>query len=402
MSVIEQAPFQGDETLQPPQHNAVISHGSAFQLVSDLHYIQDQYDRDVDAGEYDRTLEAAQEWRYAQLDVYRDSVGLRNVPDSLFYASIENSDQNHFEFGSALSRLDTVLEGDEREKTYRTLNHLIAQKHGHVSQLFREYGTYADGFQDASEAAYSESITSLIYTLESLKRGDKLPQTLPLRGGKSVRIGKSTFDEALSTMTQLAEAIDIIGIAHNAVRSFGVGVEVSRVNKTGRYGMYRVQSSNEFHPGQVLVTVRAMPATSHDPAIEYGNKEGTQASIGYSVDMGKEYASPYKDEQVDPFSIRVDNEGDTLALDIGSIFGKPGTLGKRIADLIAIGDYLRSKELGKDIGLNHNARPYKDTGLEETQRFAQLAAGIVGVYEKRIMKQDEPARRSAPKKTAAS
>ena len=198
---------------------------------------------------------------------------------------------------------------------------------------------------------------------------------MPLLGGKFIKLGTFTFVSAVQTLETFNSAMRVIFNATDP----SLNQPVTRVNKTGLYGMYRFGNT-----ANVTSTVRLTAKTSYDPAVEYYNQNGTQASIGFSIEEDRGFMSHEREAHRSPLSIRIDNEGDTLALDIGSILGKKGTLGKRVADIIAIGDAYRSVHTPKTPTLNHNSQPYKYSGMHEAETFARIASEFAERLERRV------------------
>lgn len=299
-------------------------------------------------------------------------------------ANIEDLQQGHkqniimmapfVEYGVATLGLIDGMEFKERKRVLSTFHELYSQA-DQVGSIFPVE------LQAPVASAYGELISNLLFTLSALKNGKSTPRELPLRNGGVVKLGKYTFEEALDVAMQLATNIERLTSIVNDERS-----PVIRSNANGRFGLYHI---GKF--GQVLATVRLRRTTANDPSIEYG-KAGSEATIDYTIDTEREHTSVYKHEQLSPFSIRIDNELDPrgeqvespavgLSLDVGSILAKRG-FGKKIADLIALGDMYRSSLVGKNTWLNHNHRPF-DLGMAEEGRFARLAAEVAEKLEQR-------------------
>ena len=281
------------------------------------------------------------------------------------------------EFGDAFAGLLEVCEEDTRPDIATSIIDIIT-KDQKIGELF------PSELRAAAAEAYQENVANLLFTLHAIKRGELIPQSLPLRNGHSVRLGAYTFEQALGLVKGLSSSLDrIIGVTADR------DSVITRANKTGKYGLYK--HTNIKTGTAVCEMIRLIPHTSYDPAIEYGTQtSGTQATIGFVTDEGRVdgYVSPFKKQQNSPFSIRIDNEGDTLALDIGSILGPIGSFGKEIADLIAIGDDFRSKRTGHAARLNHNSRPFKGTSLEKKETFAQILAARAGELEGQCLNVD--------------
>jgi hypothetical protein len=267
--------------------------------------------------------------------------------------------QYGLEFGQSLAAMGENM-------TVRQLEHVLPS----VVNLITKDKIIGDLFpadlSDKAAEAYQENVASLIFSLGALQQGQQLPTRLPLKNGGEIPIGSYTFGQAIDISKQLNKTLNTM-----AAVTADTDAVITRVNQTGTYGMYRHTSIR----GSVLETIRLIPSTAYDKALEYGTcRSGTQPTIGLSIDIEQpSYMRAYKDEQTSPFSLRIDNEGDTLALDIGSILSDDNSFGKQVAGLIALGDWLRSQQTGSDTRLNHNSRPFKGSGLEKTTVFAQIA-----------------------------
>lgn len=337
----------------------------SISRTSDLDYMKYLQGWDIDAGRVDPELDRA----ISDVEIYRgfmDSVaGLPPEQQELMAKNLYTYGRFR-DFIPALKELNTQLDTTERHEVLPLLSSLL--------ELSPQIGgLYPGDLSKAVTEAFGESITSTIFTLAELKRGEDLPKKLPLKGDREVVIGSYTFEDCVDTLRSLDSSLRVIIDAKNAINDG----PVTRVNNTGAYGMYRFGQGLE-----VLATIRLVGGTSYDPNIEYGNKMGTQASIGYTVEEGLGIVSAYRGEQSSPFCIRIDNEGDQLALDIGSIFGLIGSLGKRVADIIALGDNIRSGSIRKNPSLNHNSRGF-NPNLSEKEVFARMAAEIAAELETR-------------------
>ena len=351
------------------QKTSLLPYEDAIAIAANTAQLENMYRlqmRDIDAGEVDRELDQA----ISDISILRSMEEPLNrfTPEARSELS-ENMYRfsKYREFGMGLKDLTSTLTDEEGERVLPLLSSLIG-KSKIVGRLFPEE------IESMSMDAYGESITSTVFTLTALKRGDELPKELPLLSGKTIAVGTYTFEKAVKTLESLCRVINEMDLAFNRLNRGSV----TRVNQTGAYGMYRGGVNKN-----ILATVRLQAGTSFDPAIEYGNSSGTQASIGFSAEENLKPLSVYKSEHRSPISIRIDNEGDKLALDIGSILGKKGTLGKRVADLIAIGDAYRAKHTHKNPTLNHNSTPYEFSGLHDKEAFARIAADLAENLERR-------------------
>ena len=333
-------------------------------LGPNIAHMRDIQSRDIDAGDVDPPLDQA----ISDHGIYWGFRGsLSGLSPDLMNQIAANlyTYGRYRDFADGISKLNDQLNSEEKNDVMPVLSGLLGRAED-VGRLF------PDEMSVNVVQAYGESITSIIFTLLAQKRGDELPSYLPLRGGGRVNIGRYSFEETVETMRTLDTVLAVITGANSDSN------QVTRVNQTGAYGAYRLGSERN-----VLAVVRLTERFSYDPAIEYGNNRGAQASIGYSAEEDLRPISPYKKEQRSPFCIRIDNEGDAVALDIGSIFGPLGSLGKRVADIIALGDHFRSERIFKDPSLNHNSRSFAYAGFERPEEFARHAAEIAEKLETR-------------------
>jgi hypothetical protein len=274
---------------------------------------------------------------------------------------------------SALPSADLIgkLDSNDRCRVFTVFSELYRGA-ATVESLFpTEYGSEAT-------SAYEEHINSMFWAIAKIARDDGASHTaMQLKNGGEIRVRGFTLQEALQTIdTFRSEMNKIICIVNDRSQP------VIAVNQTGSFGMYRLGKS-----GEVICTARLVSRTTFDKAIEYGHTmRGTEASIGYTTDTAAGGPpSAYRQEQRNPFSIRIDNEGDRVSLDVGSILGRPGTLGKDVADLIAIGDSDRVDhwfrgEISKK--LNH-CSDYFGAEHANPETFARAVGGFVAELQNR-------------------
>lgn len=301
----------------------------------------------------------------------RFGIGKSREMESKYALMIYGESHTGFDFFNIHDQLGKALNNTEKAIVFPVVRDLINRSRD-VGKLFPAE------LQEGAMYSYGESVANILYVLNALKRGHKLPRELPLGKSGKVEIGEYDFDHAVETIISTDEAVGRI------IKSTGRCQPVERVaipnpDRTLNTGLYRFGEQ-----GDVLATVRLLATAKRDNDIEYGNRNGTQASISYVTQEYGGFVPERIKEQKSSFSIRIDNEDDKLGFDIGSILGKKGSLGKRIADLIAIGDALRTREgNGKEPALNHNSSKFIGSGLEERELFAGIAADKLAEFEAR-------------------
>jgi len=146
----------------------------------------------------------------------------------------------------------------------------------------------------------------------------------------------------------------------------------------GGFTIDRIAAINSVLPPTVALYIRPEGAASFDPLYEYGRHgKGVGASINIISQVDDMTLLPLAKVggSHDTISIRLDREaGDKVALDVGSILGAPGMFGTQIGYLLAVGNQIRGKATGKEIGLNH-VREWIEQGYGTSSAFATLAKG---------------------------
>lgn len=226
--------------------------------------------------------------------------------------------------------------------------------------------------------AYTEMTSSLLWAFSTLKlsEGNRFPaNVIDFGSGNTVQQEEITLESALQTSRELFSTMeDLIAVVSD------VDAPVERLNKQGKFGMYAIGQDKK-----VAATVRLLPREEFDDSIEYGGAKGTEASIGYTIELDDKPISMLKKDHGNDFTIRVDNEGDRLGFDVGAIMNKPGTLSKRVADLITLGDRMRAKHHwnNRETWHNHN-RHHFPADLADEHTFAQIASKVATDLENRI------------------
>mgnify|MGYP006291775947 CR=1 FL=1 len=328
---------------------------------------------DIDAGRVDDDLTSRIVEVSSELEENKSSLGALTMSNTVFYNSIMYSTSS-FELLDVARELSDLLDDDAEERAIGSIDSLLSRA-TLVEELFpRE----PNQFDKKAKEAFGESVTSIMYTLAYLKRGDDKPTTIKMRYGDDVELTEFTFEKALEVVDSISESVStIFSLVDLARYSFG-GVSIEKLEGDGEYGIYRLTRKDGQ---QVLRKIRTKKATEYDDKIEYGGVNGVEPTIGFVIDGSSKEIAQYKKTHKSPLSIRVDNEGDTLALDIGSVLSGMGTLDKEAADLIAIGDSIRSGIVGKEPTLHHNARPFVGSGLEDPETFKQISERILKVLD---------------------
>ncbi|MCW1907976.1 MAG: hypothetical protein KIH63_001405 [Candidatus Saccharibacteria bacterium] len=278
----------------------------------------------------------------------------------------------HFNLGIPINQLIFSLDQPKRKEVFQNASNL-ALLSGPMSWMF------PNELQEGAQKAFQDLGSTLLWSFAVIAAngGQVGPSSVPLTSGREIPVRGFTHEQAVQTAQALTATSWLM---RNVVASYDRW-PVQRMNETGAFGMYRLGKE-----GDVIATVRPMAQPGYDSAVEYGSSSyGSQASIGFSVDLEGPY-SIYKREHQNPFCIRIDNEGDQLALDVGSILGKPGTLGKDVADLITIGDYARLQsrfpERHSELSMNHS-KLYFAQDMAQPETFAQMVAPFAARLENR-------------------
>jgi hypothetical protein len=321
------------------------------------------YRNDIDAGRVDEMLVSDIRAATEEITENKRLLGATSLSDTIFNKSILYSTDN-FEFLKVAIELSDLLDEDVEKSSLDRVGSLLSSA-SLVGNLFPR------ALEKPARSAFGESVTSILYTLLALKRGDELPHTLELSGGDEVELTQFTFDHALEVVDRMKSSVsDLYRVVGDSGYEF-MGIKIEELESGESFGIYRLTDKDGQ---QVLRKIRAKKSSDYDAAFEFGGKDGVEPSLGFVIDESSKEISQFKADHKSPFSIRIDNEGDTLALDIGSVLSEPGTLDKEAADLIAIGDSIRSGEISKNCTLHHNSRPFKGTGLEKPETFEEISS----------------------------
>lgn len=226
--------------------------------------------------------------------------------------------------------------------------------------------------------AYGELVDNILWAgYAAAKNYGTTPRSeAALRVGRVVPLRSFSFKDIVSTAKMLHETVERIHFGVSDLFS----PQVVRANEKGSVGIYSIGSQ-----GEVLATLRPLKQDQYDPRLEHGNNSGAEASIGFSVETQGGFVNPEIDTQKDPFNIRVDNEGDKLSLDIGSILAKRSSFSRKVAELLTVGEsyrlldeyYIRANSAPS---LNHNKYTFSPE-LAEPHKFAQIVVELAAKYE---------------------
>lgn len=286
------------------------------------------------------------------------------IDNSLLYSS-------GMDTGFLASELNELLTDEEFRDIFCVVGDLQVQS-DFVGEMFpSELG-------NGARNAYGELVDNLLWAGHAAaKNGGRTPKgKATLKGGRTIALRSFSFEEIVNTARLLHDTVERIHFGLSDMFS----PQVVRANARGSVGIYSIGSR-----GEVLATLRPIKQDQYDSDIEHGNSLGAEASIGFSVETFGGYVSPKIKEQKDPFNIRVDNEGDKLSLDVGSILAKPETFSRKVAELLTIGESYRLLDknwhrANSEPSLNHNKHTFSPE-LAEHQKFAQIVAELAATYE---------------------
>jgi hypothetical protein len=299
---------------------------------------------------------------YLALAYASDRSGL--IENSLLYSS-------GIDTGVLASSLDMMLSDEEYTSIFSCVGNLQIQS-DHVG------GMFPSELQHGAKNAYGELMDNILWAgYAAAKNGGVTPKSeVKLRGGRTISLRSFSFDEIITTASLLHETVERIHFGVSDMFS----PQVVRANERGSVGIYSIGSQ-----GQVLATLRPSRQEQYDRRIEHGNSNGAEASIGFTVELDGGYVNPDIEMQKDVFNIRVDNEGDKLSLDVGSILANRNSFSRKVAELLTVGESYRLLDehnirANLPPSLNHNRYTFHSE-LAEPQKFAQIVAGLAAKYE---------------------
>jgi hypothetical protein len=336
-----------------------------------LAYMHELERIDIDAGRVDEQLVSDIRDVNSELEVIKQSLGATSISSTWFRNAVSYSSANQ-EFFPVAKELDQLLDVVDDGHVVESVDSLLLCD-TLVGQLFSRQ------LEKPAKEAFGESVTSILYSLLALKKGEALPLMLDLNGGDKVKITQFTFDHSIEVVNRIIKSISTVSTLVDLARYDFMGINVEELESDEFFGIFRLTDKDGQ---QVLRKVRVKKSADFDDAIEFGGCDGAEPSIGFVIDEASRELSQFKSSHRSPLSVRIDNEGDTLALDIGSVLSEPGTLDKEAADLIAIGDSIRSGEIGKKCTLHHNSRPFINTGLEKPEIFEAITGKVLKYLKK--------------------
>ncbi len=337
---------------------------------------------------------------------------LRNVDGDLRQKIVENFVAADFgpDFGDKLLEIAESDKFTPEQKT-QILNNISTCRES-VENITGLYQKIDNGnFSKQFARAANERLTDAITTFQSIAKTGSATADLGWPG-------QSTFnsDSALEALDYTAKSFQIASGTFQDVLNNKSGASAkillrnedsdespnARLNRTV-YDLY----SPDY--GHLLVYTRSEGSSSFDKAIEYGNRNGVEASISMIVDPLHPHSpvNPYKSPN-NVSILRLDREGHapdipasearernnmaeigTISNDIAAIGDRPDTPSGKIARLLSVGNRLRAKS-ESEAHLNHNTRWFEQekygtaSGFKEiVDYFDNSLANLCRLYKQR-------------------
>lgn len=301
------------------------------------------------------------------------------------------------DFGNRLLAIAEHASGEQTEK----IVDIVASFRQHSKQMAEWFSAYDPQLTSAFNQALNERFTDSLVALEALAvNGTLHVDVSPGRNAEGYQ-SDGRFDVQLNSLDEGIEIFGSLEKSINLITSVVTDPEntVHRVNKTNEhFSLYRFMSPAH---GDALLYVRPEGAKGYDPAIEYGNRAGVEASISFIANpTNPHHLDIYKDPQ--GVSIRIDREGRTVdespfsadrdptrpggsvSVDISSLMGDGRHTPVKVGRLVAAGNLLRAQQgFGKE-SLHHNNNYFEQETYGSAEGFSKLAIYIMLMAEAMI------------------
>lgn len=282
----------------------------------------------------------------------------------------------------------------------------------HESQkIAKWYQSYDPELASDIEMAMNERLSDSLAALEVLAREGSLDvDTSPGRNSDGYEsdgrfvMKLATIDEGVEIVAHLQKSLELI---HEIITAGDV--KVHRVTEhNDQFVTYRFSSATL---GDALLYVRPEGARGYDNQLEYGNREGVEASMSFIVNPSEPHdLTIYKDPH--GVSIRFDREGrrtdespftkdrdptrqdGSISLDISSLMGDGRHMPVKIGRFIAAGNILRAAKIGGEASLHHNNRHFDQATYGTAEGFSKLAIYTIHMAEAMIAVQHHGAHAS--------
>lgn len=306
---------------------------------------------------------------------------------------------------------DSILSIVECAKPNESLEIIkIINKYREVSKQFG--GLYYDfdpELAKSTEMAMNERLTDLLVASETVAKEGILKEDVSPRRNTDGYVNDGRYDIEVDSMDEIINVMqnflksqqiiqDILSDGDTIItKAVDVKDNLSLSSQT-----YRLANKKN---GFIQLHVRKRGASSYDRYNEYGNTEGTEATISWLVDPVNPYRLPsLKDPNC--ISVRFDREGrlpgerpdsndrspirddGLISIDISSILGGSevaSSLPIRLGRIIAAGNNIRARKRGSENSLNHNTN-YFDQKYGQADNFEKIVNYIVEKIERNYKK----------------
>lgn len=319
--------------------------------------------------------------------------------------SLESADQENFldaflatefgdDYGDAILDIAEHTERHQAMHIFETVNTLRVRT-GEFAEMFKAIDPK---FAHATEKAFNERITDALTALQEVAVKGHLHQDVAPHQKKADYVHDGRFDIAVHSIEEATEIIDglekTFGTMHKITTA--EDLKITKVNSDEtQFVMYRLAGQSA---GNMLIYIRPEGAYGHDKQMEYGNRQGVEASISFMVDP----LNPRKlllPKDPDAVSIRFDHEGrlvdeapnserrdptrrdGLISADLSSGMGRASSLAVKIGRFVAAGNRIRANRKGTEDSLHHNTNYFDQEKYGDADGFAHLARSVIRQIE---------------------
>lgn len=321
---------------------------------------------------------------------------MRELPETIRPAVAEAFLATEFgdDFGDAILDIAEHAERHQAMHIFETVNTLRVRT-GEFAEMFKAIDPK---FAHATEKAFNERITDALTALQEVAVKGHLHQDVAPYQKKADYVHDGRFDIAVHSIEEATEIIDglekTFGTMHKITTA--EDLKITKVNSDEtQFVIYRLASQSA---GNMLIYVRPEGAYVHDKQMEYGNRQGVEASISFMVDP----LNPRKlllPKDPDAVSIRFDHEGrlvdeapnserrdptrrdGLISADLSSGMGRASSLAVKIGRFVAAGNRIRANRRGTEDSLHHNTNYFDQEKYGDADGFAHLARSVIRQIE---------------------
>ena len=298
------------------------------------------------------------------------------------------------DYGDAILDIAEHAERHQAMHIFETVNTLRVRT-GEFAEMFKAIDPK---FAHATEKAFNERITDALTALQEVAVKGNLHQDVAPHQKKADYVHDGRFDIAVHSIEEATEIIDglekTFGTMHKITTA--EDLKITKVNSDEtQFVMYRLAGQSA---GNMLIYIRPEGAYGHDKQMEYGNRQGVEASISFMVDP----LNPHKlllPKDPDAVSIRFDHEGrlvdeapnserrdptrrdGLISADLSSGMGSASSLAVKIGRFVAAGNRIRANRRGTEDSLHHNTNYFDQEKYGDADGFAHLARSVIRQIE---------------------